>query len=65
MGIMSQVVALQVEVAFVELYSGETLAFDIISEVLAQGFSVFAFCNGFREKSSGRLLQADVFFIRV
>ena len=64
-GIMSQVVALQVEVAFVELYSGETLAFDIISEVLTQGFSIFAFCNGFREKSSGRLLQADVFFIRV
>ena len=64
-GIMSQVIGLQVEVAFVELYSGETLAFDIISQILAQGFSIFAFCNGFREKSTGRLLQADVFFIRI
>ena len=63
-GILSQVVALQIEVAFVELYNGETLAFDIIPEILAQGFSIFAFCNGFREKSTGRLLQADVFFIR-
>ncbi|MDO8288415.1 MAG: FkbM family methyltransferase [Parvibaculum sp.] len=63
-GIMDQVVAMQIEVALVELYSGETLALDLIKGVLDQGFSVFAFCNGFGEKKTGRLLQADVFFIR-
>lgn len=63
-GIMDQVVALQVEVALVELYDGETLALDLIRSVLEQGFSVYAFCNGFGEKSTGRLLQADVFFLR-
>lgn len=62
--IMPQVVAMQVEVAFAELYNGETLAFDLIPEVLAQGLSLFGFCNGLREKSTGRLLQADAFFIR-
>lgn len=63
-GIMPQVIAMQIEVAFVELYNGETLAFDIIPEVLLQGFSIFGFFNGFRDKATGRLLQADVYFIR-
>lgn len=63
-GILDQVVALQVEVALVELYEGETLALDLIQSVIDQGFSVYAFCNGFGEKSTGRLLQADVFFLR-
>ena len=63
-GIMDQVVAMQIEVALVELYDGETLALDLIRSVLDQGFSVFAFCNGLGEKKTGRLLQADVFFIR-
>tara|TARA_R110000824_G_scaffold390760_2_gene587458 strand:+ start:129407 stop:130117 length:711 start_codon:yes stop_codon:yes gene_type:complete len=63
-GIMGKVVAIQIEVAFVELYDGETLAFDLIADVLSKGFKIFGFCNGFRDAETGRLLQADVFFIR-
>lgn len=62
--LIPQVSAIQIEMSFVELYKGEVLAPALISRVQSLGFHVFGFCNGLRDRASGRLLQADGFFIR-
>ncbi|MGB3810716.1 MAG: FkbM family methyltransferase [Parvibaculum sp.] len=63
-GILDRVVALQVELSLVQLYEGEALANEMTTEILAQGFKLFGYCNGFRDPATKALLQADGFFIR-
>lgn len=63
-GIMENVVALQVELSFRELYAGETLAAEMMAMIGGLGFQLFGFCNGLRDPKTKALLQADAFFIR-
>lgn len=62
---LDHVVAIQTEVSFVELYKGQPLAQDVIRFLEAMNFSVFAFSNGLRHPISKKLLQADIYFIKV
>lgn len=62
--ILKNVVAIQCEVSFTELYRGQILAPQIMEYIESLGFSLYGIANGFRDPKSHRLLQADVFYIR-
>lgn len=55
---------LQVELSFVPLYEGAPLFIEIASFLRQNGFDLFTFIPGFKDRKTGRLLQADGFFIR-
>lgn len=62
-GIMGKVSAMQLELSLVQLYSGQTLAFEMIEFLRSLGFLPFAFSNVFSNEITGELLQMDGFFI--
>lgn len=61
---IESVVAIQVEVSFQELYLGQPSALTLISYIQSLGFALFGLANGFKDKDSGCILQADAFFLR-
>lgn len=63
-GLMSRVVAIQIELSYSELYAGSDLAFDMIQMVKDMNFRLFGLSNGLRAKATGELLSGDGFFIR-
>lgn len=62
--ILDQVVAIQVELSWVELYAGQPLALEVIQWLLDRGFSPFGFAPGLRKTDNRQLLQMDGFFLR-
>jgi FkbM family methyltransferase len=62
--ILNRVAALQVELSLVPLYEGAPTLADMVVFVERLGFELFNLAPGFKEKRSGRLLQADGFFVR-
>jgi FkbM family methyltransferase len=63
-GILDRVVVLQVELSLVRLYQGAPTLAEMLVFMERLGFELFNVAPGFREKTSGRLLQADGFFVR-
>jgi FkbM family methyltransferase len=63
-GIMSRVVAVELELSYVELYAGSILAPEMIRIVTDLGFRPFGFSNEMRSKKTGELLSGDGYFIR-
>jgi FkbM family methyltransferase len=63
-GLFGRTVALQLELSLVPLYDGAPTIAQMISFADANGFELFNLIPGFRDKRSGRLLQADGFFVR-
>jgi FkbM family methyltransferase len=63
-GLLERTVALQLELSLVPLYDGAPTIAQMISFAAANGFELFNLIPGFRDKRSGRLLQADGFFVR-
>ncbi len=61
---LNDVVAIQCEVSFVELYKGQPLANEVIRYLKERGFLLFGYANVFRDPKRHELLQADVFFLR-
>jgi FkbM family methyltransferase len=59
-----QVYALQLETAFVTLYKGELLFDELRKTIEEKGFYLSSIEGGFTDEASGRLLQADVIFLR-
>lgn len=55
---------IQLEVALVELYAGETLAEEMWAWVRSMGFSLYLLMPGFQHAETGRLLEMDCIFIR-
>ncbi|MGA7711324.1 MAG: FkbM family methyltransferase [Rhizomicrobium sp.] len=62
--LLSQVVALQLELSFERLCDGQMLAWELVQFVQQNGFKPFGFANGFREIATGELLQMDGYFLR-
>lgn len=62
--IIDQVVGIQTEISFAELYQHQPLAFDAIRDIEQRGFSLFGICSDFRDPLTHTLLQANAFFIR-
>jgi hypothetical protein len=63
-GLLGRTVALQLELSLVPLYEGAPTIAQMISFAADNGFELFNLIPGFRDKRSGRLLQADGFFVR-
>lgn len=61
---LKKIKVVQVELSFVPIYEGAPLCVDIISFLQNQGFELFTLIPGFKDRSTGRLLQADGVFIR-
>ena len=54
----------QIEMSLQELYKGEMLFQEMISYLEALGFKLYSLENGFYNKETGQLLQADGIFFR-
>lgn len=63
-GVMDQIVGMQVETSFHEIYSGQAIGFELVDYIVEAGFDLYGISNGWRDEKSGRLLQADAFFVR-
>lgn len=63
-GIMDQLVGIQLEMDVEELYDGGELLGDALSFAIGLGFSLYSLTPGFRDRTDGRLLQTDGVFFR-
>ena len=63
-GIMDRIFAIQLEASFVELYTKQKLAFEMIYDVQQLGFKLFGISHELQDPASGELLQANVYFVR-
>lgn len=61
---MKNVVALLIETSLVPLYEGQRLWLEYIERMAAEGFVVWDIHSAFASQSNGRLLQADIVFVR-
>ncbi|MBS1505286.1 MAG: FkbM family methyltransferase [Bacteroidetes bacterium] len=61
---LKKIKIVQVELSFVPIYEGAPLCVDVISFLQNQGFELFTLIPGFKDRSTGRLLQADGVFLR-
>lgn len=56
--------AIQLELSFVALYEGQQLADALMRRLEDLGFGLYALDAGFADPRTGRMLQADGFFVR-
>jgi FkbM family methyltransferase len=55
---------LQIELSLIPLYSGQMLFRDMLDQLVAKGFELYALLPGFTDPRDGRLLQVDGVFFR-
>jgi hypothetical protein len=63
-GILSRVVAIQMEISLVPLYQGAPTFVHILSAMGDHGYHLFQVVPGFRDGVTGQLLQVDGIFVR-
>ncbi|HTC44383.1 MAG TPA: FkbM family methyltransferase [Steroidobacteraceae bacterium] len=63
-GILPRVVAIQMEISLVPLYQGTSTLVPTVSEMQQRGFHLFQMVQGFRDLTTGQLLQVDGMFVR-
>lgn len=63
-GLLSRVSALQIELSLIPLYVGAPTISEMLPYVESIGFELFGLAPGFKDRSTGRLLQVDGFFVR-
>ena len=62
--LLEKAVGLQLELSFVSLYDGQCLYDEIVDQIKALGFDLWAVWPAFVDPQSGRILQADATFFR-
>jgi len=62
--LLTQTIALQLEMSLLPLYEGETLMPQMYANLTAQGFDLWDLEPSFRDPATGRLLQVDGIFTR-
>ena len=62
--ILNKIKILFCEISFIELYENQELWVDIIKLINSKGFYICSIENGFFDKESNELLQADIIFIK-
>lgn len=60
----NMVKGIQVELSTILLYEGQKLYYEIIDFLVKKGFTLYAIGQIFTDKSTGRLLQFDGFFVK-
>jgi len=63
-GILSRVVAVQMEISLVPLYEGAPTLVHIVSAMADHGYHLFQVIPGFRDGVTGQMLQLDGIFVR-
>jgi FkbM family methyltransferase len=63
-GILSRVVAIQMEISLVPLYHEAPTFIHIVSTMEDLGYTLFQVAPGFRDDATGQLLQLDGIFVR-
>jgi FkbM family methyltransferase len=63
-GLLDRTVAMQLELSLVPLYESAPSFVEMIDYLRDRGFALFNLLPGFKDPSTGRLLQADGFFVR-
>jgi FkbM family methyltransferase len=63
-GILDRISAIQTELSFVPLYSGQPLFDDMRNRLGGLGFELYAVFPGYVHEETGQTLQADGFFVR-
>lgn len=63
-GIMDRITGIHIELSLVPLYKDEPVLTDMLESIGLLGFSLYDMETGFRDHQSGRLLQADVLFLK-
>jgi FkbM family methyltransferase len=63
-GILSRVVAIQMEISLVPLYQGAPGLVHIVSAMRDFGYELFQVVPGFRDVATGQLLQLDGIFVK-
>jgi FkbM family methyltransferase len=63
-GVLSKVVAIQMEISLVPLYQGAPTLVHILSTMGDLGYHLFQLVPGFRDDVTGQLLQLDGIFVR-
>jgi hypothetical protein len=61
---LPQIKLIQTELSFTDLYESGPLFDEVIAFLREQGYGVFAIIPGFRDETSGRILQADGIFVK-
>jgi FkbM family methyltransferase len=61
---LAKCVGLQLELSLAPLYEGQKLMFEMVEEITAQGFDLWAMVPAFADHRTGRLLQIDATFFR-
>ena len=61
---LEKIIGVQVEMSLVPLYKGGMLMVEMIQYLDQKGFTLFALENGFSNKKTGQVLQADGLFFR-
>jgi FkbM family methyltransferase len=64
LGVTDQIVGIQAEISFHEIYAGQSTGFEVVEDILGDGFDIYGISNGWRDGETGKLLQADAFFIQ-
>jgi FkbM family methyltransferase len=62
--LLRRIEAIQVELSLIDLYEGAPDIVEMISFIKGSGYDLFSIVPGFKDLRSGRLLQADGFFVR-
>jgi FkbM family methyltransferase len=63
-GLLEHARVVQVEMSLLQLYEGAPTFTEMLSYLESLGYQLFSLVPGFRNVRSGRLLQADGFFVR-
>lgn len=61
---LKRVVGVQLELSLIPLYEGQKLMDELVDELSARGFDLWAISPVFADPKSGRLLQVDAAFFR-
>ncbi len=62
--LLPRAAAIQLELSLIPLYFGAPTFVEMIAFVESMGYELFGIVPGFKNRQTGRLLQADAFFVR-
>jgi hypothetical protein len=63
-GILESTIAIEIELALVELYAGQMLFTEMIPYLYQLGFQLFCYENNFVDLGTGEVLEVNGIFLR-
>jgi FkbM family methyltransferase len=63
-GLLPRIAAMQLELSLIPLYAGAPAMAEVLQSMQSCGYELFQFVPALRDERSGRLMQAEGFFLR-